>query len=174
MMTATLIRDMTGLEKLFLEHYQFVYRTAYGITGSTEDARDVLQTIFLRLLDRPQLPDLKNNAKAYLHRAAVNESLNSIQARNRRNVTNAIARVAAQAQSETNEFIERLHHRLYGAMGKLDRATADILVLRYVHDYSDAEIGRLIGKPRGVVAVRLYRARARLKTLMEQSQDEDS
>ena len=37
-------------EALFREHYALVYRTAYSVTGNRQDAEDVLQTIFLRLL----------------------------------------------------------------------------------------------------------------------------
>jgi DNA helicase-2/ATP-dependent DNA helicase PcrA len=37
---------------MFQEHYVLVYRTAYGVTGRVEDAEDVVQTIFLRLLQR--------------------------------------------------------------------------------------------------------------------------
>jgi hypothetical protein len=43
-------------EDFFQEHYVLVYRTAYGITGRVEDAEDVVQTIFLRLLQRCPLP----------------------------------------------------------------------------------------------------------------------
>jgi DNA-directed RNA polymerase specialized sigma24 family protein len=42
----------------------------------------------------------------------------------------------------------------------------EVLVLRYEHDYSDAEIARLLGKSRGAVALTLFRARARLKKLL--------
>jgi DNA-directed RNA polymerase specialized sigma24 family protein len=38
-----------------------------------------------------------------------------------------------------------------------------------MHNYSDAAIARMLGKSRGVVAVTLYRARARLKKLIRQS-----
>jgi RNA polymerase sigma factor (sigma-70 family) len=69
------------LDRIFREHHQLVYRTAYGVTGSREDAQDVLQTIFLRLLRREVPPDLKSNPKAYLYRAAVNLSLNMIRER---------------------------------------------------------------------------------------------
>jgi len=69
------------LEQLFREHCQFICRTAYRITGSAEDAEDILQTIFLRLM-RPQLvPDVKRNPKAYLHRAAVNLALDKLRSR---------------------------------------------------------------------------------------------
>src|SRR6516225_5781416 len=66
------------LEGIFRDHYQMTYRTAYGVTGNAEDAEDVAQTIFLRLLRREFSPDLKKNPKAYLYRAAVNLSLNTI------------------------------------------------------------------------------------------------
>ena len=44
-------------EGLFREHYLLVYRTAWVITGNSDDAEDVLQTIFLRLLRRSVPPD---------------------------------------------------------------------------------------------------------------------
>jgi DNA-directed RNA polymerase specialized sigma24 family protein len=44
-----------------------------------------------------------------------------------------------------------------------------MLILRYEHNYSDVEIGRLLGRSRGAVAVTLYRARARLKKLLRAS-----
>ena len=37
-------------ESIFHEHSEFVYRTAYRVTGSAEDAEDVMQTVFLKLL----------------------------------------------------------------------------------------------------------------------------
>jgi DNA-directed RNA polymerase specialized sigma24 family protein len=56
MATAT-VPDLVGepsmqeVEKLFREHYQLIYRTAYAITGRAEDAEDVLQTVFSGLFD---------------------------------------------------------------------------------------------------------------------------
>src|SRR5215467_944215 len=80
----TLAQDF---EDIFREHYQLVYRTAYSVTGSRHDAEDILQTIFLRLLQRELPPDLKRSPKAYLYRAAVNLSLNTIRSRKRQNLT---------------------------------------------------------------------------------------
>src|SRR5438093_11819050 len=74
-------------EQIFREHSQLVYRTAYGVTGNAQDAEDVLQTIFLRLLRRNLPPNLKANPKAYLYRAAVNLSLNTIRSRQHRTLT---------------------------------------------------------------------------------------
>jgi DNA-directed RNA polymerase specialized sigma24 family protein len=47
-----------------------------------------------------------------------------------------------------------------------------MLILRYEHDYSDAENGKLLGTSRTVIAVTLHRARARLKKLLGGSSGE--
>ena len=38
-----------GVEALFREHHEQVFRAAYRVTGNAVDAEDVLQTVFLRL-----------------------------------------------------------------------------------------------------------------------------
>ena len=40
------------LERIFQAHHSQVFGTAYRVTGSAQDAEDVLQTVFLRLLRR--------------------------------------------------------------------------------------------------------------------------
>src|SRR5262245_55351724 len=74
----------SGFERLFREYSRMVYRTAYGVTGSREDAQDILQTVFLRWLRRDPARDVQHNPKAYFYRAAVNLSLDTLKARRRR------------------------------------------------------------------------------------------
>src|SRR5437764_3859272 len=69
--------------KLFHEHYSLVYRAAYRVTGNAEDAEDVVQTLFLKLLRRQRPLDLDSNPKGYLHRAAVNAALDLLRSRKR-------------------------------------------------------------------------------------------
>src|SRR3954454_22197380 len=71
------------LDEVFGEHARLVYRTAYGVTGSPQDAEDVVQNLFLQLLRRGFPAEFRNNPKAYLYRAAVNASLNAVKARQR-------------------------------------------------------------------------------------------
>jgi RNA polymerase sigma-70 factor (ECF subfamily) len=150
-------------EQLFREHSQLVYRTAYGVTASAEDAEDVLQTIFLRLLRRDWPPHLQSNPKAYLYRAAVNVSLNTLRSRRRLELTGDMA--LFERASEIPPDVD-VRERLLATLETMDEADAELLILRYVHDYSDAEIARTMGKSRGTIAVRLFRARARLKKMM--------
>ena len=162
-------------EQLFREHSQLIYRTAFGVTGNAEDAEDVLQTIFMRLVRRDWPPNLKNNPKAYLYRAAVNVSLNTIRSRRNLTLTNDAEifekSVHAVQSRESGEVRERLLTTLE-TMAETDSSAVELLILRYVHDYSDADIAKMMGKSRTTIAVRLFRARARLKKLMRQTAGE--
>jgi len=165
-------RDVTagleqGFEDIFREHYRTAYRTAYGVLGNAQDAEDVAQTIFLRLVGRHSSREVRKNPGAYLYRAAVNESLTLIRGRRRHILTGDVERLEAPAA--VAESAEDIHKRLYEAVAELSRGAAEILILRYVHDYSDAAIAKLLGTSRGTIAVRLYRSRARLRKLMRAS-----
>ena len=174
--TSDLIVERLPLEfgEIFREHYPLVYRTAYGVTGRVEDAEDVVQTIFLRLLQRETSPDLQKNPKGYLYRAAVNLSLNIVQSRQRRAATEDVESLAASIPTSGPGHAEEIHRRLYEAIAELNPKAAEIVILRYVHNYSDAEIAKLLGKSRGTIAVNLYRSRARLKNLLRASLGEES
>jgi RNA polymerase sigma-70 factor (ECF subfamily) len=171
--------DTDGLpqefEALFQEHYQLVYCTAYGVTGRVEDAEDVVQTIFLKLLKRDRPRDFMSpNPRGYLYRAAVNQALTVVQARQRRERTQVDEDFADSVPARVSTHAEDLHRRLYEAIAQLNRKAASILILRYLHDYSDREIAKLLGTSRGTIAVTLFRSRARLRKLLGGALGEES
>ena len=172
-MLATRVLDVTDapleqdFEKLFNEHYPLVYRTAYSITGSREDAEDVVQTIFLRLYRRRELSGLQKNPKAYLYRAAVNAAVSVVRARRRHVLTDDLEQLDRPIDARPASSGTVLQGEFLKALAQLNPSAVEILILRYEHHYSDAEIAKLLGTSRGAIAVRLYRARNRLKKFME-------
>jgi len=154
-------------EELFREHFQFVHSTAYTVTGSRQDAEDVLQTIFLRLLRREIPPDLKRNPKGYLYRAAVNESLNIIRSRKRQDPTDILRLLETTSTPIDQHPDAELQKKVTDAMSHLSSLAVEVLILHYEHNCSDAEIARMLGRSRGTIAVTLYRTRARLKKLLK-------
>jgi len=154
-------------EEIFNAYSRFVYRTAYAVTGRHEDAEDVLQTIFLRLARREVTPDVLRNPKPYLHRAAVNGSLNVIRSRRREAMFREAARLeCVQTPAATANDDEEVLARLREAIAQLKPQAAEIVLLRYVHNQSDAEIARMLGVSRGAIALKLFRLRARLKKVL--------
>ena len=156
-------------ERLFHEHYPLVYRTAYSVTGSREDAEDVVQTVFLRLYRRGSWLGLKENPKAYLYRAACNAAVSVIRSKRRHVLTDNDAELDRPVEPSTAEHESALRGRFLDALAQLSPQAVEILILRYEHDYSDTEIAKLLGTKRGAIAVRLYRARKRLKKFMEKN-----
>jgi RNA polymerase sigma-70 factor (ECF subfamily) len=154
-------------EQLFHDHYPLVYRTAYSVTGNREDAEDVVQTIFLRLYRRGEWSGLKENPKAYLYRAAVNTAVSVVRSRRKHILTDDPVELDRPVEAKTSNEEPALQGRFLEAISRLNPSAIEILILRYEHNYSDAEIAKLLGTSRGAIAVRLFRARARLKKFME-------
>jgi RNA polymerase sigma-70 factor (ECF subfamily) len=145
-------------DRIFKEHHAMVYRAAYRITGNAEDAEDVLQTLFLRLLRREHPPEFHSNPKAYLHRAAINIALDVIRVRK----PNVPTDESLPVDDRTKEAVEA-HQIVRSALAELPAKAAEMFLLKYVEGYDNHEIARLVGTSRGSVAVMLFRARTRLK-----------
>lgn len=152
------------LERIFDRHYELIYRTAYSVTGSAADAEDIVQTIFVRLLNRELPPDLSTTPERYLYRAAFNLSLNTIRDKKREVLTDdmEIFDTSYDTGDPSAEDLA-LDRALREAIAMLHPAAAQAVILRYVHDYSLADIARMLGTTRSTVAVSLFRSRSRLK-----------
>ncbi len=150
-------------ERIFRDHHALVYRAAYRITGNAEDAEDVLQTLFLRLLRREVPPEIQNNPKAYLHRAAVNIALDIIKTRKRNLASEDEAFEVEDPRPLQDRSGPEIRQWLRSALGDLSPRAAEIFVLRHVEGYDNREIAKMLGTSRSTVAVLLFRARARLK-----------
>ena len=168
-MTASGAWRSRELEDLFREHHRLVFRTAYSITGSVEDAEDVLQTIFMRLAQRETAVEFRSCAEAYFYRSAVNLSLTVVRSRKRRGFAPEEEAAEVPARPSGHQEDGPMQRLLLDAVAQLPQKVVEVLILHYVQGYSDAEVAKLLGKSRGVVAVTLYRARARLKKLILQS-----
>jgi RNA polymerase sigma factor (sigma-70 family) len=158
-------RTDTEYDQVFRNHYQLVYRTAFGVTRSAEDAEDVLQMVFMGLVGRPFPPGLKQNPKAYLYRAAFNRAVDMVRAR-RQDISHGDAERLANAVSPDWTLAEEAERRLYDAIASLQPSSVQILLLRYVHNHTLAEIASLLGTTRSTVAVSLFRSRTRLRKLI--------
>jgi RNA polymerase sigma-70 factor (ECF subfamily) len=167
--SGTMESPSTEFEKLFREHSPLVYQTACGVTGSPADAEDVVQTIFLRLLRRRLPADFCKRPERYLYRAAINVSLNTIRSR-RRQVLIGDSQFFDSPESAENPKVEDPDTvQLRAAISKLSPRTVEILILRYVHDYTEPEIAKLLGRSRSTIAVTLFRSRLRLRKLIRRA-----
>jgi RNA polymerase sigma-70 factor (ECF subfamily) len=172
MSTKTVLDPISSLharefEQIYREYAPLVNRTAWGVLANREDAEDVLHTVFLKLLRKGIPPEFEKDPKAYLYRAAVNVSLDVLKSRRRHPTLHPIDAERAEARYPSKpHFDEETHQRVYAAIGQLPVESAEVLILRHMQNKSTAEIMETLGVSRAAVAVRLFRARARLRKLL--------
>lgn len=158
---------------LYAAHARDVFRAAFRITGSVQDAEDVLQTVFLRLMRAADAASLDNPA-GYLHRSAVNAALDLLRQRRRRaTVTldgapddDATARDTADPTATAMPSDNALRDELRTAVAALPARTGQIFALRYFEGYSNRQIADLLDTSENSIGVTLHRARARLRTAL--------
>jgi RNA polymerase sigma-70 factor (ECF subfamily) len=156
------------LERIFREHHALVFRAAYRVTGNADDAEDVLQTVFLRMLKRAPGAEPVGNMASFLHRAAVNAALDLV--RTRQNVRSVPLDELEPVLSEpAHRSPDRIQHSseirewLRGALARLNPRIAEMFMLRFFDGKDNPEIARLLKTTPGTVAVTLSRTRDRLE-----------
>ena len=149
-------------------HLDRLYRAAWALSGSREDAEDLVQETYARVLSRPRL--LRNEDDlGYLLRALRNTFLNQKRAEGRRLrpeplpdqldlVEDPLAR-DPEAALEANE--------IYAAVAALPDDFRDVLVAVDVAGLSYKEAARALRIREGTVMSRLYRARQQVVRAVE-------
>ena len=157
------------LGALFREHYRAIFGIAYRITGSPDDAEDVLQTIFLRLTKNDPRARLTSHPQGYLYRAAVNASLDLLRQRKRANAVSLDVIDFDQTPKHAGPSPEddladmELRELLRQAVAKLEGRASTAFALRYFEGYDNKRIAEILGTSQLVVGVTLHRARTRLR-----------
>jgi RNA polymerase sigma-70 factor (ECF subfamily) len=145
------------------KHVDRLYRAAWALCGSREDAEDLVQETFARVLSRPRLLHGDEDIY-YLTRALRNTFLNGRRAASRRPVTTAaLDDVVAEDPRPIGRPESALEMRdLYATIAELPAdfrlalITVDVLGLSY------GEASRALKVPEATITTRLFRARRRL------------
>jgi RNA polymerase sigma-70 factor (ECF subfamily) len=143
------------------QHTDRLYRAAWALCGSPEDAEDLVQETFVRVLRRPRALRGEASDLTYLMRALRNNFLTSRRDAARRPVRAGGLREAdfvdPRAKREPQQTLEV--RELYAAIAGLPEHFRAALVAIDIIGLSYGEASRSLGVPEGTVATRLCRAR---------------
>lgn len=148
---------------LYERHYATVYRAALRITGNPADAEDILQTVFLRVLNQGSRLNPAALQQAYFRRASANAAVDLL----RRRVSHAESRLEDASPSAAVESQLLLKERLRRAIATLETNDAVLFLLRYVEGLSNGELAEMFELDKNSIAVRLYRIRQTLQAELE-------
>ncbi len=143
------------------EYMDTVYRVAYGWLKSPDDANDVTQDVLLELYKTDRVFESDAHIKNWLLRVTVNRCKMFFRSPWRRTEN-------IDDYAETLAFEQKSDKGLFKAVMELDKKYRVPLLLFYYEGYSTAEVASILGIPEKTVSTRLFRARAKLKTVLEE------
>jgi len=150
------------------DHLDRLYRAAWALCGSREDAEDLVQETYTRLLARPRLLR-KEDDLGYLLRALRNTFLNQKRTESRRlrpgPLPDQLDLVADSQALEPQAALEA--GELYAAVAALPSDFRDVLVAIDITGLSYKEAARALRIREGTVMSRLYRARQQVMRRIE-------
>jgi RNA polymerase sigma-70 factor, ECF subfamily len=145
-----------------VEQLPRLYRVARAWTRSREDAEDLVQETYARVLARPRF--LRGEGDyGYLLRAMRNTLVSRRRAQGRRPQTLPLLEddsVSGRGGDDPAEAVET--RQVYAAIHELPEEFRDALVAVDVAGLSYQEAARLLGVPEGTLTSRLFRARDRV------------
>jgi RNA polymerase sigma-70 factor (ECF subfamily) len=152
------------LPEVLADHLDRLYRAAWAMCGSREDAEDLVQETFARVLAKKRTIASDQDALPYLMRVLRNTFVSSLRTRSRRPKTapleDAEPRLAApDAGSPTAVLAAR---EVFAAIAALPEDQRDVIAAVDVAGLSYAEAAESLGVPAGTIMSRLYRGRARV------------
>jgi RNA polymerase sigma-70 factor (ECF subfamily) len=145
-----------------VEHLPRLYRAARAWTRSREEAEDLVQETYARVLARPRFLRGEDEA-GYLLRALRNTLYSQLRTRRRRPETTELDEDLAAGTRASDDPAEAAeHHEVYAAVAELPDEFRDALVAVDIAGLSYEEAARALGVPEGTLTSRLFRARDRV------------
>ena len=140
-----------------------VYRAAWNSCKNPHDAEDVVQTVFLKLLECDVDFQDDEHVRRWLIRVTVNEAHSLWRSFWKRNVCSMEELTAEPVFSEPE------NSELFYAVQKLPVRYREVVHLYYYEEYSIKEIAAILGISETAIQTRLMRARGKLKQELKEA-----
>ena len=146
-------------ERLAGTYADAILRLSYTYLKNTQDAQDVCQTVFVKLLAEPREFESADHERAYVLRMAANACKDLLKSpwRKRTCGLEACGEMTAPEEEENSVLT---------AVNALPPHYRAVIYLYYYEGYQAAEIGKILGVPTGTVHTRMARGREKLRILL--------
>lgn len=157
--------DPAAMRELYERHAPRVFAVVRSLAGDDALAEDWAQEAWVRAFRA--LPAFRADAQfsTWLHRIAVNSALQGRRWRQRR--TSGDVQLTEALTAHTRADTTGLRIDLQRALDRLPAGMRQVIVLHSVHGFTHEEIGSSLGISVGTSKSQLFRARARLRELLQ-------
>ncbi|MCU5501669.1 sigma-70 family RNA polymerase sigma factor [Bacillus wiedmannii] len=169
----TLSGNKEAYSKLYDKTIQEVYKTAHFLIEDKMDVDDVVQEIYIQLYESLRKYDSEKPFRPWLIGLAIKQ-IHSYR-RKRWMRLRIIKKAEEQRKPEqidfSNDVVSKISNKkLIELIHKLPYKLKQVIILRYLHDYSQEEVAQILHIPIGTVKSRIHAA---LKKLRQKEQVEE-
>lgn len=164
--------ERAAFGELVRRHQRAAVRVAAVISGSTEEAYDIVQDAFVNMHRHLGTFDGRGSVRSWMLRVVANHAKNQVRGRVRRlRRDERHAALALTVDDSAEELVERRleHETLAAALGRLRPDDRDVLGCRFVAGLGEAETAEVLGLALGTVKSRTSRALTRLHDQLERA-----
>lgn len=164
--------DADAFRLLVDRHGRTLHRLAYRITGSADDAEDVVQEAFIRAYRQLASWDGRAAVSTWLHRITVNCALDLLRSRQRRPEDSGreetlMSHHEPGSPQERHARGSEIREAVARAMESLSTNERTAFVLRHFEGMSIDEIGRALGTKVNATKHTVFRAVQKLRQELE-------
>jgi RNA polymerase sigma-70 factor (ECF subfamily) len=166
--------NQKAFEKLVVKYQKRIYSTVRRMVLDHDDTNDIVQDTFVKVYTHLHRFDDRYPFYPWLHRIAINTTLNHQKKRSRRKehfATEGEMEFSKAGSADENPMKETLHReledRIAEAMERLPFDQRIVFVLRTSDGLSYQEISEQLNVSVGTVMSRLSRAREKLRDLLK-------
>jgi len=162
--------DAAAFGELYDIHVDLIYRHIYYRVGNTSDAEDLTQQVFINAWKAIGRFRKKSSPfAAWLMTISRNALIDFYRARKDKvSLDDDYDKVSDETGPA--QVAEKLSERreLMKFIARLPEDHREVILLRFIEDYSFGEIAAALGKSEGAVRVTLHRALKKMRSLMEE------
>jgi len=154
--------DREAFEALLVEYERPVFNAAFRMLNNRDDARDVTQTVFLKVFENFAQFDPSRRFFSWIYRITLNESINWLGKENR--LEPLLYETADEGKGPDEELESaRLSSKVQAALMSIGTDYRSVVILKHFLGCSYVEISDILDVPEKTVKSRLYTARQQLK-----------
>ncbi len=142
------------------------------LNNDSEKANDLLQDLFLKIIEQPKSFDTKKKFSSWIFTVAYNQCINEHRRNKVRGLKvndfemNTVIDPDSSTMKEENRFTPFMN-KLTQELNKLNPKHSTVFELRYTQNMSINEISEVMECSKGTVKSRLYNATKKLATLLQ-------
>jgi len=158
--------DRDALEELYLQHFDRIYSYLHMTVGNRHDAEDLTTQTFLRMLE--SISGFRWGSapfSAWLFRIAHNLAMDHFRSRRRWQPEEEVPEPPGAVESSAEDQAIRVlaNESMFDLIEQLSDEQRDVLILKFVFDFSNAEAATVLDKTEGAIKSLQHRALASLQ-----------